>query len=132
MVLIELKANDRVLKTRAGLRDRIYVAYDRFGRLLLISGSLPPLCKLINQLVNSPLDRVWHQSLYALANGKIKSGMVPEELSVEEIDDLSIFSKTHLGEIKHLAPVLDLSETPPFWELPTPKLGVNRSEWTTT
>ena len=64
-------------------------------------------------------------------NGKTKSGLVPEELSVEEIDDLSIFSKTHFGEIKHLAPVLDLSETPPFWELSTPKLGENSGEWVT-
>ena len=65
-------------------------------------------------------------------NGKTKSGMVPEDLSVEEIDDLSIFSKTHLGEIKHLAPVLELSETPPFWELSTPKLGENSGEWVTS
>ena len=64
-------------------------------------------------------------------NGKTKSGMVPEELSTREIEDLSTFSKTHLGELKHLAPVLDLSETPPFWELPTPKLGANRGEWIT-
>jgi crotonobetainyl-CoA:carnitine CoA-transferase CaiB-like acyl-CoA transferase len=65
-------------------------------------------------------------------NGKTKSGTVPKELSDKEIEDLSTFSKTHLGKLKHLAPVLDLSETPPFWELPTPKLGVNSSEWTTT
>ena len=64
-------------------------------------------------------------------NGKIKSGIVSEELSVKEIEDLSTFSKIHSGEIKHLAPILDLSETPPFWELPTPKLGINSGEWAT-
>ena len=45
---------------------------------------------------------------------------------------LSIFSKTHLGDVKHLAPVLGLAETPPFWEMPTPKLGGNRAEWAET
>ena len=62
-------------------------------------------------------------------NGKIQNGLAPEELSLEEIDGLSIVSKTHLGEAKHLAPVLDLSETPPFWEKPTPKLGGNKAMW---
>ena len=64
-------------------------------------------------------------------NGKIQNGQIPAELSHREIEKLSIFSKTHLGEIKHLAPVLGLSETPPFWELPTPKLGRNKAEWVT-
>ena len=65
-------------------------------------------------------------------NGKIQNGQVPEELSRREIDDLSIFSKTHLGDVKHLAPVLNLAETPPFWEMPFPKLGGNRAEWAET
>jgi len=65
-------------------------------------------------------------------NGKIKDGVVPEELSLREIDDLSIFSRTHLGEAKHLAPVLNLSETPPFWKMPTPKLGGYKAEWLET
>ena len=62
-------------------------------------------------------------------NGKTKSGMVPAQLSVKEIEDLSTFSETHLGKLKHLAPVLDLSETPPYWELPAPKLGIHSGEW---
>lgn len=74
-VLIELKKGDRVAETRAGLRDRVYVAHDRFRRMLLISGAVPPLVETINRLATSPLDKVWHQSLYACANGKIKSGV---------------------------------------------------------
>ena len=65
-------------------------------------------------------------------NGKIQDGVVPEELSLREIDDLSILSRTHLGEAKHLAPVLNLSETPPFWKMPTPKLGGYKAEWLET
>ena len=65
-------------------------------------------------------------------NGKILSELAPKELSLREIEDLSILSNTHLGEAKHLAPVLYLSETPPFWEMPTPKLGGNKAEWSET
>ena len=65
-------------------------------------------------------------------NGKIQNGLAPEKLSLEEIDGLSIVSQTHLGEAKHLAPVVDLSETSPFWEKPTPKLGGNKAVWLET
>ena len=65
-------------------------------------------------------------------NGKIQNELAPKELSLREIEDLSILSSTHLGEAKHLAPVLYLSETPPFWEMPTPKLGGNKAEWSET
>ena len=65
-------------------------------------------------------------------SGKIQNEQAYEELSRKEIDDLSIFSKTHLGYVKHLAPVLDLAETPPFWEIPTPILGGDRAEWAET
>ena len=65
-------------------------------------------------------------------NGKIQNELAPKELSLREIADLSILSSTHLGEAKHLAPVLYLSETPPFWEMPTPKLGGNKAEWSET
>ena len=65
----------RVVETWTGLRDRVYVAHDRFRRMLLISGAVTPLVVTINRLAISPLDKVWHQSLYACANGKIKSGV---------------------------------------------------------
>ena len=70
--LIELKPGDRVVQTRAGLRDRLFVAHDRFQRLLIISGAIPPLARTINRLATCDLDRVHHQSLYQLAHGKIK------------------------------------------------------------
>jgi len=65
-------------------------------------------------------------------NGKIQNELAPKELSLREIEDLSILSSTHLGEAKHLAPVLYLSETPPFWKMPTPKIGGNKAEWSET
>jgi len=62
-------------------------------------------------------------------NGKLEDGLSPEELSPDEIAALSFETNTHLGRAKHLSPILQMSETPPFWALPTPKLGANTAEW---
>ena len=62
-------------------------------------------------------------------NGKIKDGLTPEELSPDEIAALTCETNTHLGRAKHLSPILQMSETSPFWSLPTPKLGANTAEW---
>ncbi|MEK9911362.1 MAG: hypothetical protein VW707_06040 [Candidatus Puniceispirillum sp.] len=61
--------------------------------------------------------------------GKVTT--LPEKpgLSAAELDKLRIHSDTHLGHIRHLAPVLRLSETRPYWDLPTPKLGTHAPEW---
>ena len=62
-------------------------------------------------------------------HGKIKDGLTPEELSPDEIGALTCETNTHLGRAKHLSPILQMSETSPFWALPTPKLGANAAEW---
>ena len=56
-----------------------------------------------------------------------KVGTLPENLNLgmSDVDSLCMESDSHLGRIKHLAPVLSLSETRPFWALPTPKMGSN-------
>jgi hypothetical protein len=38
-------------------------------------------------------------------------------------------TKSPAGMITHLAPVLQLSETPPFWARPPVPLGYHRAEW---
>jgi hypothetical protein len=61
--------------------------------------------------------------------GKVSA--LPENLNLEisDVESLCIESDSHLGRIKHLAPVLSLSETRPHWDLPTPKLGANDPRW---
>ncbi|MCB1511121.1 MAG: CoA transferase [Hyphomicrobiaceae bacterium] len=51
------------------------------------------------------------------------------DLSAEELDALRIESQTTYGPLRHLGPVLKLSETPPHWERPTPKLGGFAPAW---
>ena len=61
--------------------------------------------------------------------GKVSA--LPENLNLEisDVESLCIESDSHLGRIKHLAPVLSLSETRPHWALPTPKMGSNDPRW---
>jgi len=61
--------------------------------------------------------------------GKVSA--LPENLSlgISDVESLRIESDSHLGRIKHLAPVLSLSETRPFWALPTPNMGSNDPRW---
>lgn len=54
---------------------------------------------------------------------------VPKDLEPEELKKLLIETKAPQGLIQHLKPVLDLSETPPYWERPPVPLGTHRPEW---
>jgi hypothetical protein len=38
-------------------------------------------------------------------------------------------SETPVGRLRHLSPVLQLSETPPRWERPTVPLGHHQPVW---
>jgi hypothetical protein len=51
------------------------------------------------------------------------------DFPMEELDSLRIRSEPEHGPIRHLRPVLQLSETQPYWERPTPVLGGNKPEW---
>ena len=61
--------------------------------------------------------------------GKVSA--LPENLNlgISDVDSLCIESDSHLGRIKHLAPVLSLSETRPYCALATPKMGSNDPRW---
>ena len=47
----------------------------------------------------------------------------------EEINRLSVETDTYWGRLKHLVPVLKLSETPARWTLPPVPLGTHQAEW---
>jgi crotonobetainyl-CoA:carnitine CoA-transferase CaiB-like acyl-CoA transferase len=54
---------------------------------------------------------------------------VPDELSEAELAAWSMVSKTPSGPLRHLRPVVQLSETPPYWARPSVPLGYHRPEW---
>ena len=56
-------------------------------------------------------------------------GDVPEEFTADEIVRWSTSSDIPSGKLRHLAPVLELSETSPFWQRPTVPLGYHQPVW---
>ena len=54
---------------------------------------------------------------------------VPQEFTAEELERWSTTSDTPVGRLRHLGPVLRLSETPPRWERPSIPLGYNEPVW---
>ncbi len=67
--------------------------------------------------------------MYIYRQGKSEYVEPDMELSEAELDALLIESKTSSGPLRHLAPVLHLSETMPYWSRPTPMLGGDAPEW---
>ena len=67
----------------------------------------------------------------------VSRGQVPEaqlkdvakEFTAEEIARWSIMSDTPVGKLQHLAPVVQLSETPARWARPTVPLGYHEPAW---
>ncbi len=56
-------------------------------------------------------------------------GDVPEEFTAEEIERWSTVSQVPGGRLGHLAPALELSETPPYWARPSVPLGYHDPVW---
>jgi crotonobetainyl-CoA:carnitine CoA-transferase CaiB-like acyl-CoA transferase len=54
---------------------------------------------------------------------------VPIEFAPAELADWSMVSETPSGPLRHLKPVVQLSQTPPHWARPSVPLGYHRPEW---
>jgi crotonobetainyl-CoA:carnitine CoA-transferase CaiB-like acyl-CoA transferase len=54
---------------------------------------------------------------------------VPKEFAAEELANWSMESETPVGRLRHLAPVVRMSETPAHWARPTVPLGFHKPEW---
>ena len=67
--------------------------------------------------------------MFIYRQGKTEFAEPDMELTEAELDALRIDSKPALGPLRHLGPVLHLSETQPHWSRPTPALGADAPEW---
>src|SRR5262252_8126587 len=54
---------------------------------------------------------------------------VPREFTPDELERWSITSDTPVGRLRHLGPVLRMSETAPRWARPSVPLGYNEPVW---
>ena len=53
----------------------------------------------------------------------------PAEFTPEELERWSMVTDTPSGKLRHLKPVVQLSETAPYWARPSVPLGYHRAEW---
>jgi crotonobetainyl-CoA:carnitine CoA-transferase CaiB-like acyl-CoA transferase len=67
--------------------------------------------------------------MYIYRQGLIDYPRPDMELTQAQLDAIMIESSGGHGTLKHLGPVLWMSETKPYWDKPTPVLGSNRPEW---
>ncbi len=67
--------------------------------------------------------------MYIYEQGHVKYSDPDLKLSPSELDEILIESKGGHGALRHLGPVLRMSETKPYWDKPSPVLGANRPEW---
>nr|WP_294521705.1 CoA transferase [uncultured Rhodopila sp.] len=54
---------------------------------------------------------------------------VAAEFAPDELDRWSMVSETPAGRLRHLKPVVQMSETPPFWARPSVPLGFHPPVW---
>ena len=67
--------------------------------------------------------------MYVYKQGKVDYADANMGLSESELDPIMIESKGGHGALKHLGPVLRMSETKPYWDKPSPALGSNIPHW---
>ena len=53
----------------------------------------------------------------------------PAEFAPEELERWSTVTETPSGRLRHLKPVVQLSETPPYWARPSVPLGYHQPVW---
>jgi crotonobetainyl-CoA:carnitine CoA-transferase CaiB-like acyl-CoA transferase len=69
--------------------------------------------------------------MFIYRQGNVKFSEPNYDFPTSELDNYRCESKLAAGPIRHLAPVLQMSETHPFCERPSPTLGGNFAEWQT-
>ena len=67
--------------------------------------------------------------MYIYKQGHVKYSDPNMGLSEAELDTIMIESNGGHGALRHLGPVLKMSETKPYWDKPSPVLGANKPEW---
>jgi crotonobetainyl-CoA:carnitine CoA-transferase CaiB-like acyl-CoA transferase len=67
--------------------------------------------------------------MYIYKQGHVSYPKENMGLSSAELDAIMVESTGGHGTLKHLGPVLTMSETKPYWDKPSPKLGSSKPEW---
>lgn len=108
-------------------------ALDYVSGYLLAFGTMIALARRAREggsyLVRVSLCQTGHW-IYGLGRlGDGIDGKQHPDLHFEDIQDLLIESETPFGRLRHVAPAVRLSETPPRWTRPTVPLGFHAPVW---
>lgn len=108
-------------------------AIDYCTGYLMAAGAMVALNRRATQggswLVRISLAQVgkWIVDLGEVPGSALQS--VPSEFTPDELAKWSMETETPMGRLRHLAPVVRLSETPPFWARPSVPLGYHPPAW---
>ena len=67
--------------------------------------------------------------MFVYRQGKVAFPGLDLDLSAAELDAIRTESRPKSGPLRHLGPILKLSEAQPYWSRPTPQLGGDAPEW---
>jgi len=67
--------------------------------------------------------------MFIYRQGKVAFPGFNRDLSAAELDSISIETQPNSGPLRHLGPLIKLSESRPHWARPTPQLGGDPPEW---
>ncbi|HEX2827393.1 MAG TPA: CoA transferase [Burkholderiales bacterium] len=67
--------------------------------------------------------------MYIYKQGHVAYPQPDMGLGQDELDSIMVESNGGHGALRHLGPVLSMSETKPYWDKPSPVLGSSRPEW---
>ncbi|MGH8663670.1 MAG: CoA transferase [Burkholderiales bacterium] len=108
-------------------------AIDYLTGYLMAVGAMVALARRAREggswLVRISLAQVgrWLVSRGEVPQAELKN--VQKEFTPAELERWAMTSDTPVGRLRHLAPVLQLSETPPRWARPTVPLGHHQPVW---
>jgi len=67
--------------------------------------------------------------MFIYQQGKVEFPGLGLDLTAAELDRMRIESRPKSGPLRHLGPIVKLSETNPHWTRPTPQLGGDAPQW---
>ena len=67
--------------------------------------------------------------MFIYQQGKVEFPGLGLDLTAAELDRMRIESRPKSGPLRHLGPIVKLSETNPHWTRPTPQLGGDAPHW---
>jgi crotonobetainyl-CoA:carnitine CoA-transferase CaiB-like acyl-CoA transferase len=67
--------------------------------------------------------------MFIYQQGKVEFPGLGLDLTIAELDRLRIESHPKSGPLRHLGPIVKLSQTQPHWTRPTPQLGGDAPQW---